>query len=72
MVFVKGQYSIICMISFMLLFDDFFVKVFCDNYLDGGYHVPYAHRDLASGLTMDSYSTTVIHFYFSRYMILFV
>lgn len=34
-------------------------KVFCDNYLDGGYHVPYAHRDLASGLTMDSYSTTI-------------
>ncbi|EMS46986.1 Choline monooxygenase, chloroplastic [Triticum urartu] len=23
-------------------------KVFCDNYLDGGYHVPYAHGALAS------------------------
>ncbi|KAK6139762.1 hypothetical protein DH2020_026522 [Rehmannia glutinosa] len=32
-------------------------KVFCDNYLDGGYHVPYAHKDLASGLQLDSYST---------------
>ncbi|KAL0302403.1 UNVERIFIED_CONTAM: Choline monooxygenase, chloroplastic [Sesamum angustifolium] len=32
-------------------------KVFCDNYLDGGYHVPYAHRGLASGLQLDSYST---------------
>lgn len=34
-------------------------KVFCDNYLDGGYHVPFAHKDLASGLKLDSYSTTV-------------
>ncbi|CAA0821443.1 Choline monooxygenase- chloroplastic [Striga hermonthica] len=31
-------------------------KVFCDNYLDGGYHVPYAHKGLASGLQLDSYS----------------
>ncbi|KAK2358713.1 choline monooxygenase, chloroplastic [Trifolium repens] len=34
-------------------------KVFCDNYLDGGYHVPYAHKALASGLNLDSYSTTL-------------
>ncbi|XP_015889685.3 choline monooxygenase, chloroplastic isoform X2 [Ziziphus jujuba] len=34
-------------------------KVFCDNYLDGGYHVPYAHKGLASGLNLDSYSTTI-------------
>ncbi|KAK2982968.1 hypothetical protein RJ640_019246 [Escallonia rubra] len=34
-------------------------KVFCDNYLDGGYHVPYAHKGLASGLTLESYSTTM-------------
>lgn len=34
-------------------------KVFCDNYLDGGYHVPYAHKSLASGLQLDSYSTTM-------------
>ncbi|KAL2338697.1 hypothetical protein Fmac_013143 [Flemingia macrophylla] len=34
-------------------------KVFCDNYLDGGYHVPYAHKGLASGLKMDSYSITM-------------
>ncbi|KAK9269209.1 hypothetical protein L1049_000979 [Liquidambar formosana] len=32
-------------------------KVFCDNYLDGGYHVPYAHKGLASGLKLQSYST---------------
>ncbi|KAF9604721.1 hypothetical protein IFM89_009157 [Coptis chinensis] len=34
-------------------------KVFCDNYLDGGYHVPYAHTGLASGLKLESYSTTI-------------
>ncbi|KAF5206858.1 Choline monooxygenase protein [Thalictrum thalictroides] len=34
-------------------------KVFCDNYLDGGYHVPYAHTGLASGLKLESYSTTM-------------
>ncbi|XP_056863373.1 choline monooxygenase, chloroplastic isoform X2 [Raphanus sativus] len=34
-------------------------KVFCDNYLDGGYHVPYAHKGLMSGLDLDSYSTTL-------------
>ncbi|KAJ6854108.1 choline monooxygenase, chloroplastic [Iris pallida] len=34
-------------------------KVFCDNYLDGGYHVPYAHGGLASGLKLDSYSTDI-------------
>nr|XP_010927268.1 choline monooxygenase, chloroplastic [Elaeis guineensis] len=34
-------------------------KVFCDNYLDGGYHVPYAHGGLASGLKLDSYSTLI-------------
>ncbi|GKV11249.1 hypothetical protein SLEP1_g22516 [Rubroshorea leprosula] len=34
-------------------------KVFVDNYLDGGYHVPYAHQGLASGLKLDSYSTTI-------------
>ncbi|KAM6597820.1 hypothetical protein CsatA_008344 [Cannabis sativa] len=33
--------------------------VFCDNYLDGGYHVPYAHKGLANGLKLDSYSTTI-------------
>ncbi|XP_027184128.1 choline monooxygenase, chloroplastic [Coffea eugenioides] len=34
-------------------------KVFCDNYLDGGYHVPYAHKGLASGLKLESYSSIV-------------
>ena len=31
-------------------------KVFIDNYLDGGYHVPYAHKDLASLLNANSYT----------------
>ncbi|GMH23727.1 hypothetical protein Nepgr_025570 [Nepenthes gracilis] len=34
-------------------------KVFCDNYLDGGYHVPFAHRSLASGIDLDTYSTEI-------------
>ncbi|CAO2823220.1 unnamed protein product [Amaranthus hypochondriacus] len=34
-------------------------KVFCDNYLDGGYHVPCAHKELASGLNLDTYSTEI-------------
>ncbi|XP_031480265.1 choline monooxygenase, chloroplastic isoform X2 [Nymphaea colorata] len=34
-------------------------KVFCDNYLDGGYHVPYAHGALAAGLELETYSTMV-------------
>jgi len=33
--------------------------VYCDNYLDGGYHVPHAHSALASSLDLSSYSTTV-------------
>ncbi|KAJ9162429.1 hypothetical protein P3X46_022205 [Hevea brasiliensis] len=33
-------------------------KVRCFN-INGGYHVPYAHKDLASGLKLDSYSTIV-------------
>ncbi|XP_072981961.1 choline monooxygenase, chloroplastic isoform X3 [Typha latifolia] len=32
-------------------------KVFCDNYLDGGYHVPHAHGGLASSLQLNSYET---------------
>ncbi|KAL7137108.1 hypothetical protein ABFS83_10G072100 [Erythranthe nasuta] len=34
-------------------------KVFCDNFLDGGYHVPYVHKGFASSLKLDSYSTEV-------------
>ena len=26
-----------------------------DNYLDGGYHVSFLHKDLASGLDINSY-----------------
>ncbi|CAK0764975.1 hypothetical protein CVIRNUC_003212 [Coccomyxa viridis] len=32
-------------------------KVFADNYLDGGYHVPVAHPDLAAGLDLGTYSS---------------
>ncbi|XP_058113641.1 choline monooxygenase, chloroplastic isoform X3 [Magnolia sinica] len=38
---------------------NFDINVFCDNYLDGGYHVPYAHGGLASGLKLESYSTII-------------
>ena len=33
-------------------------KVFVDNYLDGGYHVPSLHQDLASDLNFGSYRTS--------------
>ena len=33
------------------------MQVFCDNYLDGGYHVPFAHPSLADGLDMQSYTS---------------
>jgi len=39
------------------------LQVFCDNYLDGGYHVPYAHKGLMSGLDLETYSTTVYFFW---------
>jgi choline monooxygenase len=32
-------------------------KVFCDNYLDGGYHVPFAHSRLAESVDMGSYES---------------
>jgi choline monooxygenase len=32
-------------------------KVYIDNYLDGGYHVPVLHRGLASQLAIDGYRT---------------
>ncbi len=35
-------------------------KVFVDNYLDGGYHVPHLHPSLASGLDLDGYRTEVL------------
>ncbi len=34
-------------------------KVFVDNYLDGGYHVPVLHKRLAGGLPLEAYQTTV-------------
>ncbi|KAK1366748.1 Choline monooxygenase, chloroplastic [Heracleum sosnowskyi] len=33
-------------------------KVFCDNFLDGGYHVPYVHKAL-TGLNLESYSYSI-------------
>ena len=33
--------------------------MYCDNYLDGGYHVPHAHISLAACLDLSSYSTNV-------------
>ena len=32
-------------------------KVFIDNYLDGGYHVPYLHPKLSSNLDLNAYRT---------------
>jgi len=34
-------------------------KVFCDNFLDGGYHVSLLHKDLASRLRLESYDIRV-------------
>ncbi len=34
-------------------------KVFVENYLDGGYHVPHLHRDLGGGLELASYRSEV-------------
>ncbi len=36
-------------------------KIFVDNYLDGGYHVPYAHKQLNSILNMNEYKTVIDH-----------
>lgn len=35
-------------------------KVFCDNYLDSSYHVPYAHKYYAAELDFDTYNTEMI------------
>ncbi|KFK29548.1 hypothetical protein AALP_AA7G148200 [Arabis alpina] len=53
---VDSQLSFICRREYTI---DCNWKVFCDNYLDGGYHVPYAHKGLMSGLNLESYSTTI-------------
>lgn len=36
-------------------------KVFVDNYLDGGYHVPFAHRQLSNTLNLNEYQIAVDH-----------
>ncbi|CAF1053410.1 unnamed protein product [Rotaria magnacalcarata] len=36
-------------------------KVFVDNYLDGGYHVPIAHKQLGSILNLNEYKTVIDH-----------
>jgi choline monooxygenase len=38
-------------------------KVVVDNYDDGGYHVPYAHKGLDGNLDLQSYRTSVHHGY---------
>ncbi|VVA22231.1 PREDICTED: choline monooxygenase [Prunus dulcis] len=53
---VDSSLSFVCRRDYMIECN---WKVFCDNYLDGGYHVPYAHKGLASGLNLDHYSTTI-------------
>lgn len=40
-------------------------KVYADNYLDGGYHIPHMHPSLDAQLTMDSYRTEL----FDRYSV---
>lgn len=55
--------------NLMMIFKWCFLQVFCDNYLDGGYHVPFAHKDLALGLKLDSYSTTVCMFHLTHILI---
>lgn len=39
-------------------------KVFIDNYLDGGYHVPIAHPGLSANLALDSYKNVASENYF--------
>ncbi len=34
-------------------------KAFCDNYLDGGYHIPHMHPSLEAQLDMGSYRTEI-------------
>jgi len=34
-------------------------KVFVDNYLDGGYHVPFLHKGLESQLDLNTYTTDI-------------
>lgn len=36
-------------------------KIFVDNYLDGGYHVPFAHKQLTSTLNINEYKTVIDH-----------
>ncbi len=38
-------------------------KVFVDNYLDGGYHVPFLHKDLSAELDLKGYKTELFEGY---------
>ena len=38
-------------------------KVFVDNYLDGGYHVPVLHKDLTETIDFSSYQTQVEEYF---------
>jgi hypothetical protein len=35
------------------------LQAYIDNYLDGGYHIPYNHKELAASVDIDTYTTTV-------------
>eukprot|EP01062_Namystynia_karyoxenos_P006842 TRINITY_DN12392_c0_g1_i1.p1 TRINITY_DN12392_c0_g1~~TRINITY_DN12392_c0_g1_i1.p1 ORF type:complete len:320 (+),score=79.40 TRINITY_DN12392_c0_g1_i1:68-1027(+) len=37
-------------------------KVFVDNYCDGGYHVPYAHKELSQNVDMAQYENQLFEF----------
>ncbi len=41
-------------------------KVFIDNYVDGGYHIPYAHKELAAVADYSKYKTTLEEFIISQ------
>lgn len=41
-------------------------KVFIDNYVDGGYHIPYAHKALAAVADYSRYKTTLEEFIISQ------
>merc|ERR1712218_399013 len=36
-------------------------KAVCDNYLDGGYHLPYIHKSLTDTLEMSEYKTDIFN-----------
>lgn len=43
-------------------------KVAVDNYLDGGYHVPFLHKGLGSQLDLDTYTTDIKKIYSTQFV----